>query len=354
MHTRTTQIWLLIDSSQIGGIETHILQLAKGLQDHAQSVQVFFIRCYPNHPIYNLLEQKKIQYSFLDKSPLSLIQSIMQQRPAIIHTHGYKAGILGRLSSFVTNTPCVSTFHAGEKPTGKVRLYDWIDRASAGLSSQSLAVSELVSARLYTRNQIMNNFVDITQAKPSCGREIAFVGRLSQEKGPDTFLDIARNLNTLDFDVYGDGPMADTLKNESPKNVTFHGFQPDMDSVWSSISLLIISSQYEGLPMAALEAMARGIPVISFDVGALHTVIDHGRNGWLATSSNHLELSHYISLWLDTCEEEKQAMRLRAIQKIQDNFSQQIMIPKYINIYKNISKSNPIASSNTTRISSHD
>ncbi len=101
----------------------------------------------------------------------------------------------------------------------------------------------------------MNNFVSI--ANQHCRyKQIAFVGRLSHEKGADRFIDIARHIPDIEFSIYGDGPEKPRLIENAPANVIFHGHQNDMDAVWCNISALVISSRYEGLPMAALEAMA--------------------------------------------------------------------------------------------------
>ncbi len=75
--------------------------------------------------------------------------------------------------------------------------------------------------------------------------------------------------------------MRAALEAEHAACVTFHGFRADMEAVWPDIDLLIIPSRAEGLPMAALEAIARGIPVIATDVGALASVIGDGEAGWL-------------------------------------------------------------------------
>ncbi|GAM60045.1 glycosyltransferase sypH [Vibrio ishigakensis] len=56
-----------------------------------------------------------------------------------------------------------------------------------------------------------------------------------------------------------------------------------MSSVYPRLDLLLITSRYEGLPMTALEAMARGVPVASLDVGDISKLVKHNQNGFVVS-----------------------------------------------------------------------
>ena len=184
-------IWLLLDSSKAGGIETHVLQLANGLRNHGEAPLVVFLTDYGQHPLRELLQHNGIPQITLDGGFTTLFKKLRQERPAILHTHGYKAGILGRFSAWISKIPVISTYHSGEIASGKLALYDWIDRHSAGLAVQVFAVSPQIAQRLPVKAKVFDNFVNTRDLQNSTGNQIAFVGRVSNEKGPDYFASLA-------------------------------------------------------------------------------------------------------------------------------------------------------------------
>lgn len=339
------EVWILLDSRIYGGIESHVVELATGLQSFHVNVRVVLVVEYdPPAPLINKLNQAQIPVSYLrhlcPKSERSktipvkqITGAVAEHQPSVIHTHGYKAALLARSAKLFTRTfpRLISTYHAGETPTGKVWAYDWLDRYSARLSDHSFAVSQAIQDKLPTQSELLNNFVTIPEQHCRY-KEIAFVGRLSHEKGADRFIDIARQIPDIEFSIYGDGPEKPRLVESAPTNVIFHGHQSDMDAVWRNISVLVISSRYEGLPMAALEAMARGIVVISLDVGRLPDLIQDGQNGFLA--HNIPALTDKINGWLEMSHSEQYPMRHKAIETIKAHYSSRSIIPILIERYQ--------------------
>ncbi len=332
------EIWLLLDSSQFGGIESHVLELSSALGKYT-NVRVVFLSEQLQHPLIPHLKQRGIAFSFCHRGFASLARLIFRCRPAIIHTHGYKAGISARLLSRVFRFKCISTFHAGEKLRGKLWLYDWIDRHTAFLCSHTFAVSQLISKKISQPNELASNFVDTDNCRPSWGSQIAFVGRLSFEKGPDRFCELARNTRLQSFHVYGDGPMSRQLHSDIPKNMVMHGSQADMTQAWSKIGILIITSRQEGMPMSIIEAMSRGIPVIAFKVGSIAKLIDHGVNGWLVDPGDMQALHDCLREWTALSAPGKRIMGANAKDKINRHFSAAAVIPRYLSVYCEVSPS---------------
>lgn len=339
------EVWILLDSRIYGGIESHVVELATGLQSFHVNVRVVLVVEYdPPAPLIDKLNQAQIPVSYLwhlcPKSERSktipvkqITGAVAEHQPSVIHTHGYKAALLARSAKLFTRTfpRLISTYHAGETPTGKVWVYDWLDRYSARLSDHSFAVSQAIQDKLPTQSELLNNFVTIPEQHCRY-KEIAFVGRLSHEKGADRFIDIARLIPDIEFSIYGDGPERPRLVESAPTNVIFHGHQSDMDAVWRNISVLVISSRYEGLPMAALEAMVRGIVVISLDVGRLPDLIQDGQNGFLAHDIP--ALTDKINSWLEMSHSEQYPMRHKAIETIKAHYSSRSIIPILIERYQ--------------------
>jgi glycosyltransferase involved in cell wall biosynthesis len=327
-------IWLLLDSSKAGGIESHVLQLAQGLRDHGETPLVVFLSDYGKHPLRDLLAQSGIAQITLDGRWRTLFHKLRRASPAILHTHGYKAGIFGRLAARVNKIPVFSTYHAGEIATGRLAFYDRIDRLTAVFADQLFAVSPQIAARLPNRVKVLDNFVSTANLQNSTGKQIAFVGRVSTEKGPDHFACLAQSFSESTFHLYGDGPQLTELKKCAPLNLKLHGQQDDMKSVWPQIGLLVIPSRYEGLPMAALEAMARGIPVLAFRVGALDKLIVHNCNGWLIKPGDIKQLAAHLKRWQEMSVADKQLLQENAKKTIAKQFSSDIAIPKLIARYR--------------------
>ncbi|KXF83515.1 glycosyltransferase family 4 protein [Enterovibrio coralii] len=333
MAKRSSKIWIVLDSSGFGGIESHVEQLALGLSQSDNSVSVVFIQNYGQHPLEKRLQLQGVDCLVLDGRMVSLWQAIKTYKPDIIHTHGYKAGILARPMARLMGISCASTFHSGEKKTGRLHWYDWLDRNTAFLANHVYAVSTPILDTLPCPATLTNNFVDTNQLQPSQGDKIAFVGRLSHEKAPERMLTLAKRFPLMQFDIFGDGPLRESLESEATENVTFHGAQDNMREVWPQIGLLVIPSRAEGLPMVALEAMARGIPVAAFNVGGLGTLIEHGKNGWLLEPNNMDALIESISTWRNSNERDRLDWRDSAIDTIETRFSAKAVVPLLLKDY---------------------
>ena len=90
-------IWHLIDSRTIGGAERHIAILLLCLRRRNIAAEAVLYRGYGNNQWLSQLSADSLPFRVLGGSPRSLIQALVQKKPKLLHVHGYKAGILGRL-----------------------------------------------------------------------------------------------------------------------------------------------------------------------------------------------------------------------------------------------------------------
>jgi len=316
------EIWLLLDSRDLGGIESHVQQLAVGLAAAGQVPRVLFWADYGDHPLRAALDRAGIAHETLAGGFGGLIRALRRRHPAILHTHGYKAGILGRLAARIAGRPVVSTFHAGEPGTGKLRLYVLADRMTARLGRR-IAVSAAIAGALPAPVALIANFVERPDTGLIAGPHdrVGFVGRLSFEKGPDLFCALASRLPGVPLALYGDGPMRAELERDHGGAVTFLGRVVPMAPHWSRIGLLVMPSRHEGLPLAALEAMAHGVPVAAFGVGGLPDLIEPGQNGFLAPAGDLAALAGAIADWTRLSADARAAMGRHARATIAARFS---------------------------------
>jgi glycosyltransferase involved in cell wall biosynthesis len=320
-----SEICLLLDSSGPGGIESHVAELAAGLRDAGETVRVLFLQDHGPHPLRARLDAEGIARETLAGGLWPLIRRLGgAKRPALLHTHGYKANLLGRLAALLTRVPVVATYHAGEKPPGMLAWYDRADRWTS-FAGQRIAVSRKILARLPFGGRLVPNFVAVP-SRSACRNGcnvVAFVGRMSIEKGPDLFCRLAAAAPGPNYVAFGGGPMLHALQAVHGSRITFHGPRAGMDGAWSGIGLLAVTSRAEGLPLAVLEAMANGVPVAGFAVGALPEVIEDGVNGFLVPEGDLQALAGRVQRWQAMDASGRAALSLAARATVRERFGRE-------------------------------
>lgn len=336
MTIKNLKIALLLDSKDYGGIETHVANLAKGLHKSGHSVQIILLNNYGEHPVFESEEILRSLLLKLDGGVTSLYKLLKKSDISLVHTHGYKAGIIGRLTCKLAHKTVVSTFHSGEKGNLKMRLYRWIDNITSHFSP-CICVSEQIKKSANLSAEVIENFVEIpakTLKTNQSTTQIAFVGRLSFEKGPDVFLRLAKRLPQYTFSIYGDGPMLDEISTTVTNNVELAGHVTSMNPHWPKINLLCITSREEGLPLVAIEALVRGIPVISFDIGGISSVVINDHSGWLIAPFNEDAFIESIKKSQQLSKQQRSKMSLFSYLHIRNNFSCNAVIPQIFNVYQ--------------------
>ncbi|MBF0135223.1 MAG: glycosyltransferase [Magnetococcus sp. DMHC-1] len=108
------KVLLLLDSRGMGGMETHVEHLAVALCQAGHHARVVFLQRHNRHPLEQRLLTGNVPVRYLPENPLDISRVLQQEGPGVLHTHGYKAGVLGRLAARLHGIPVVSTFHASE------------------------------------------------------------------------------------------------------------------------------------------------------------------------------------------------------------------------------------------------
>lgn len=346
------EIWQLVDARHVGGIERHVSELIAALVVRGLAARAVLYADHAGSQWRDLLHRERTPHRVLGGSFGALRTALCEERPALVHTHGYKAGIFGRIAGRLAGVPVVSTFHAGERAPWPVGFYQQID-AVTSLLGQRISVSQAIAGRLPWRSEVIANFVALppleTERPLPC--RIAFVGRLSAEKGPDLFCRIARAAGPIArWDVYGDGPMRAPLSAEYGDIVHFHGHSSAMEETWRQVGLLLMPSRAEGLPMAALEALARGIPVAGSAVGGLPSLLRGLGGNWLFEAGNVEAAAGAVRRWHDLAPSALAAVRHDARRAVEERFSPSAALPAILSAYRAAGWA-PGASSNTVQSS---
>lgn len=345
-------IYLFLDSRSMGGIESHVLNLAKSIKQSQLFVKVLFWQDYSNsdqpdskHPLWQALQDQQIPVSHLNGSVRNLLKEVPPR--SLLHSHGYKANIINKLFSVLGGWKALPTHHNGDLGSGLLRQYVRCDEFSSRWFNP-ISVSQEIHQRLKHRGLFIPNFIaeesKAGETKTEDRWQVAFVGRISDEKNPVGFCLISEYLHRelkakkQQLHLYGDGEKKRQLEQRYPW-VSFHG-QKTMNQYWHKIDLLCITSISEGLPLAALEAMAQGIPVCSFAVGELPSLIEGGKNGWIIPNGNLELMAQKIRQWWQMPEQEKHKMRAAAIATIHNNYSDHAVVPIIIDHYKSLGCTN--------------
>lgn len=246
---------------------------------------------------------------------LWLVRAMKSFRPHIVHTRTAKAGALGRLAARLSGTGSarVHVFHGhllhGYFSPAKRHLYVASERLLASMTDRLVTVGarvrdELLAAGIGRPGQ----YVVIppgVQPAPAPGREaardllgipreapvVAYVGRLTQVKRPDRFLDVAHrvlaSVPECRFAVCGGGELERTFeRGTGPARGSFHllGWRKDVETVYAAADVVLLTSDNEGTPLTLVEAGMTGTPVVSTRVGSVAEVVQDGRTGLLAAT----------------------------------------------------------------------
>lgn len=299
--------------------------------------------------------------SSLGISPNSVVSSASRLKreialcgvePDLIHTHGYRPTLIARLAR--PTMPILMTLHNVPK-TGRPR---WPAYASIRLATRCSAVSETVGdafkADWGIRASVVPNGVYLQPVAEKSSRApaglltITAVGRATRQKRYDRLLQAAALLKAWGVDsliphhirIVGDGPELGSLSAMAGAlgltNVTFEGFRADVPSILEDTDVFVMSSDYEGLPMALIEALAVGIPCVVTPFGAGREVLGESEFGIVSTGFSAEALAEALHRVIIS-PELRSSLQIQARERAAD-FSIEMCSAKYLEQYESVLK----------------
>lgn len=275
--------------------------------------------------------------------------------PTIVHAHLPRAGAAAAIAMRGMGQPLVYTEH------NTWSGYSTLGRPLAFLAARSadvvVAVSDSVraSTRTYARVpeariRTIHNGVDLARlpcATPTgiSGRlHLCAIGNLYARKGYPYLLRALAAIGTdsdIQLDVFGSGPELHALESLSTQlglqdSVRFRGHHDDAASELDAYDAFCLPSLVEGLPIALIEAMGVGLPVIAAAVGGVPEVITSGQNGLLTPRGDSAALASAIrNLAVDP------SLRARlgaaAARTVAEHFDVSVMARAYERLYRELS-----------------
>lgn len=338
-----------------GGVFTYIVNLANGLCDEFDVYVAYGIRKQtpPNfedyfdkrvHLIHVKNYQREISYK-KDLAALKEMKSITNKvQPDIIHLNSSKSGILGRWLFRNSKIPVFYTPHGysflmTDISKKKKIFYKGLEKFFAFKNIETIACSkgeyeitkELTSNCTYVDNGVnLDEFKGIIPKKSNNKNlKIATLGRISIQKNPKVFNTVAQSFPNNEFIWIGDGELRKELT--SP-NIRVTGWVNNKEALnyLNDADIFILTSLWEGLPMALLEAMYLGKLCLVSNVVGNRDVIRNGQNGYVCDSVDKFEESIKKLLNNDF----PTAITKNAKNDILNHYNSRIMANQYKQIYK--------------------
>ena len=351
----STQVLHVIARMNVGGTARYVGELVEKIPNsklatgYVQGSEI-------EDPCVKKLEVLRIQHMGRRISPfkdfrawVELRKVIKEVKPLIVHTHTFKAGLIGRLVGGTHKR--VHTFHGHlfddqsfsmlEKKIIIITEKFLANRTNLLISVGKKVGVEIRAPGIGTEKEWLSiapgvkalSIIDKTQARKSLGLStegvlFGWMARMAEVKNPFLLLEIARQLPQVSFVMAGGGNLLEEIKIKAPKNVTVIGWA-DAATFWSAVDCAISTSDNEGMPVALIEAQLAGVPVIATDVGSNAEVIEDGVTG-MVTSKNPQELMEAI---------EKLVKGQNLIQKMggagRERATEEFSLEKMLNAHKN-------------------
>jgi len=364
-----TKILFFTVDSRIGGTEKMVISLALSLPK--EEFSVFILTIKPEGPLQEMARAAGIPAGTLGirsrlngfLAPLRLFRFLLKNRFDVIHTFLFLANNLGRAAGWMANVPVrISSQHSTDY--WRRFYHNLLDRITAPFSSIVVSVSRAGRDMLMRKVGfapgkiiVIPNGVPAAVAIPKdTARKIlgfsdealliGAVGNLRAPKGYQyllpAFREVALEYPEAKLLIAGEGPLRKTLEKFGRRlgisdQVFFLGFRKDLTALYSGLDILVMPSLWEGMPVALLEALSYGIPVVATAVSGIPEVVRDGVEGLLVAPANPQQTAVKIKELLKN-PQERLEMGVRGRARVEKEYSQEKMVAAYANLYREMVK----------------
>lgn len=275
----------------------------------------------------------------------------------IMHTHGSKAGVIGRSVSgtlpFVYSVHTVHGFAISPYINFFKRfLYLNAERISSlfgdvVITQSKVHIDRLREWRIGSKNRLIciPNSVNYSKFSSSSRRSkkktitIGTVSNFKPQKNPFVWLKVAKEVLSKypesEFIYVGDGPLKKETEKlaENDRRIKFLGWRKDISEIFKNMDIFFLPSKWEGLPRTVLEAMASSLPVVASSVdGNLEAVVE-SETGYLLSPC---DLCGFIERLGELIKDDKKRLEMgrRGRERVEMYFSYENLINKTLNVYK--------------------
>ncbi|TSC32842.1 glycosyltransferase [Corallococcus sp. Z5C101001] len=362
---RPTRVAHVMYGLEMGGLEQLVVRLSQ--HGRARGIESVVLALGPDGPVRELLQRAHVPTVWLGglagMTP-TVIRRLVQEVDAfgadVVHGHDVGPWLNAVATRTLRpRTPVLGTFHQTVEPRGKLRPA----AMAAAVFTQSLvacgsevrASLERWSPKLLTRVVTIENGVPLEVALGAEARRTArarlgvprdatvvgYLGRLSEEKGPDLLVDafLRHFADTPDTHLVmiGPGPMEAELRARAAASplagrIHFTGAVLEASRLLPAFDVYVQPSRREGRSLSLLEAMAAGLPTVSHAIPAIHEVHRDGRTSLLVATGDVDALGGAVKRLARDVE---LRMRLGSAAKLEaQRFSLSTMVDLYAGLYR--------------------
>ncbi len=287
-------------------------------------------------------------------------------RPDIVHSHGSKGGVLGRLAAHAEGVPAivhtphnyVFQWHGGLKR----RFYLEVERfcarrctrmVSVGLGQERMALEANVAPGgkfVLIENAVQaGRYGGVPKGEarralglPEDAPVIGNVARLVPQKGCRAFVRaaalVAREMREARFVMVGGGPLADSTRALAGRlgvgdRLLMLGHREDVERIYPAFDIFVLSSIYEGLPYVILEAMASSLPAVATRIPGSADVVRDGETGFLARPDAPPDIAEKV-LRLLRDPEGRARMGRRGRETVEESYTLERFIRAHTGLYR--------------------
>lgn len=285
---------------------------------------------------------------------------LRRHRIALAHSHEFSMAVYGAWAAWQAGVPHLVTMHGGRYYAHRLRRRIAL-RAAVALGSRLVAVSQELAQQLHrdlwlpaSRIHTIANGVRHVPAAHSTLRDelnlapadrlVLAVGNLYPVKGHRFAVEALALLRDrhprLHLAIAGRGDMADTLRmmaEERGVTPQLHllGLRADVPNVLASADAFVLPSLSEGLPLALLEAMFAGCPIVASDVGEVRKVLADGEAGILVPAGDAVALAQALDNLLQAPDHARE-LAGRAKYRATSDYGISRMVARYAALYQEI------------------
>ncbi len=298
-----------------------------------------------------------------------LWNALRKEKPDILHTHSSKAGILGRIAARLANVPIViHTFHGfgfndQQKPRTR-SFFVWLERKIAPFATKLVFVSKsnqeearalqigcpdqyvlirsgVPLARIAeTASRTNRNAIRVALNIPVEAPLVTTVGAFKPQKNLADFIRMAaavvQKSPTTNFLIIGDGAQRKALEglareHNLTERLKMPGWREDVVALLAASDVFVLTSLWEGLPRALLEAVQVGVPVLCYETDGVKDLFDPS-DPTLVPRKDWSTMAKRVNLLLASPAHAR-ALAAAAKTKITSDFDIDVMVEQQAKLY---------------------